>query len=126
MSDRAATEKKFNGLLQTCRAEIIPVIVDDWKNLSKELQDKLSRLNNFFCGLHGLVHIAETVNTSGWEVEALHFEGADRVPIKDQRFRKPNESAICRTIRTACNLFAYGGDAKTSCHSVSLPWSRMF
>ena len=114
MSDRAATEAKFNELLQTYRAEILPVIVDDWKNLSQELQDKLSRLNNFFCGLHGLVHIA--VNNSAKEDEALHFEGTDKVPIKDPRFRKPNESAICRTIRTACNVFAYGGDAKTSCH----------
>ena len=72
-------------------------------------------MNNFFCGLHGLVHMAEAVNKAAKEMESLHF-GTGEVPIKDPRFRKASESAITRTIRTTCKVFAYGGDLKTSCH----------
>lgn len=116
MSDRAATESKFNDLLEAYRGEILPMMIEDWDNLSQELRDEMTRLNNFFCGLHGLVHIAEGSNTALVELESLNFGGADKVPIKDAKFRKASESGICRMIRTACKVFAYGGDAKTSVH----------
>ena len=116
MSDRAATETKFNELLEAYRSEIVPALTDGWSELDEELRIKLTRLNNFFCGLHGMVHMAEVVNTTSKEVEALHFEGKDKVPIKDLRYKKASESGTCRMIRTACNVFAYGGEAKTSCH----------
>lgn len=62
MSDRAATEMKFNELLQSYREEILPDIVQDWENLYDEDRRVLSRLNNFFWGLHSLVHIAQTAD----------------------------------------------------------------
>ena len=108
MSDRAATEVKFNELLEAYREEILPEMIKDWKDLSEELQSNLTRLNNFFCGLHGLVHIAEVSNNSLKEMEALHFKGAESVPIKDARYRIASESAVCRMIRTTCIVFAYG------------------
>ena len=58
-----------------------------------------------------MVHKAEDVNTTAKEVEALHFEREEEVPIKDVRLKKASESGTCRMIRTACNVFAYGGDA---------------
>lgn len=48
MSDRAATEMKFNELLQSYREEILSDIVQDWENLHDEDRRVLSRLNNFF------------------------------------------------------------------------------
>ena len=48
MSDRAATEAKFNELLEAYREEILPEMIKDWKNLSEELHSNLTRLNNFF------------------------------------------------------------------------------
>ena len=116
MSDRAATEAKFNELLEAYREEILPEMIKDWKDLSDELQSNLTRLNNFFCGSHGLVHIAEVSNNSLKEVEALHFKGAESVPIKDARYKIASESAVCRMMRTTCKVFAYGGDPKTSVH----------
>ena len=63
MSDRAATEIKFNELLESYRAEILPQqVVGKWQEIPESLQTELIRLNNFFCGLHGLVHVAETCN----------------------------------------------------------------
>ena len=114
MSDCAATEMKFNELLQLYRAEILPQVVDNWEELTPELKAQLPKMNNFFCGLHGLVHIAETANKAMQESEGHHFDG--HIPIHDQRFRKSSESGCCRLVRTACQAFAFGGDAKNGCH----------
>ncbi len=48
MSDRAATEMKFNNLLQTYRADIIPQMIDSWSDLDVDVQKQLTRMNNFF------------------------------------------------------------------------------
>lgn len=114
MSDRAATELKFNELLELYRKEILPDVINNWEELTEDMQTQLSRLNNFFCGLHGLVHIAESANKNLQECEDHHFGG--KAPISDQRFRKATESGVCRLVRTACQAFAYGGDAKNGCH----------
>ena len=47
MSDRHIVEKKFNGLLEDYRQEILPSVVAGWDALSKEEQLNLSSLNNF-------------------------------------------------------------------------------
>ena len=112
MSDRAATEKKFNQLLEDYRAEVCPLVMNNWQELDEPIQENLTRMNNFFCSLHTLVHIAEVSASALDEVERAHF---DTVPIYDARFTG-KESACVRLIRTACDAFAYGGHAKTSCH----------
>lgn len=64
MSDRASTEKTFNNLLEEFRSTILPEIVDNWNDLD-DIEKKLcSKLNNFFCGLHLLVGMADSCETS--------------------------------------------------------------
>ena len=48
MSDRHIAEKKFNGLLEDYRQEILPSAVAGWDALSEEEQLNLSSFNNFF------------------------------------------------------------------------------
>ena len=48
MSDRHIVEKSFNELL-----------VEGWSDLSHDEQARISNLNNFFCGLHLLVGMAD-------------------------------------------------------------------
>ena len=48
MSDRHIVEKKFNGLLEDYRQEILPSVVAGWDALSEEEQLNLSSLSNFF------------------------------------------------------------------------------
>ena len=52
MSDRAATEKSFNNLLESYREEILPQVVEGWEDLSDDEQASFSKLQNSFCGLH--------------------------------------------------------------------------
>ena len=62
MSDRHIVEKKFNELLESYRAESLPDIVEGWKDFTPEQQLSFTHIimNNFFCGLHFLVGLADT------------------------------------------------------------------
>ena len=60
MSDRHIVEKKFNELLESYREEILPDVVEGWNDLTPEQQQSITRVNNFFCGLHFLVGLADT------------------------------------------------------------------
>ena len=58
MSDRAATKLKFNEILQDNRLTLLPQMHEEFNKLDDAGKEAVSRLNNFFCGLHGLVHMA--------------------------------------------------------------------
>ena len=110
MSDRAATELKFNELSESYRSDILPKMVTDWDQLPEDDKTILSRLNNFFCGLHSLVHIAEVINKSLVDIEKNNFN--EEVLVFNKKFNKTSESAVVRLIRTCCKAFSLGGDAK--------------
>ena len=71
MSDRAATEKAFNDLLSRYRSEILPTVIQEWKQVSNEERQSMSRMYNFYCGMHCVTNMAEHAS------EAMHlFENA--------------------------------------------------
>lgn len=114
MSDRAATETKFNELLKNYREEILPQVFDNYNQMSLESQLAISRMNNFFCGLHTLVHMAEVSQKSLCEVEKNFFD--NKVPILNPLFTKSGQSGTVRTILTTCKAFARRGDQKNGCY----------
>ena len=113
MSDRAATEYKFNELLESYRLTVLPAVIENYDSLSEA--DKLvqDRLLNFFCSLHLLVHFAESCGKALLEVEQANF--GDSCPTNDKSFSKPGESGTLRLVRTTCKLFSRGGDEKSGC-----------
>ena len=58
MSDRASTEKLFNFCVKY-RERLLPQVVEKFTDLTEEAVGKLKTMNNFFCGLHLLVSLAE-------------------------------------------------------------------
>lgn len=112
MSDRHVVQKSFNGLLEDYRSEVLPEVVKGWSDLQVEQRERLSLLNNFFCGLHLLVGMAETAAASIGEWENIHFEelaiGAAALPSH----WKKNESGTVRLIRTACKAFQRYGSGQ--------------
>jgi hypothetical protein len=57
MSDRACTQIKFNELLEDYRANILKEhLSESWDMMSDAEKSSVTKLNNFFCGLHVLVH----------------------------------------------------------------------
>ncbi|KAJ8313376.1 LOW QUALITY PROTEIN: hypothetical protein KUTeg_009066 [Tegillarca granosa] len=111
MSDRAATQQKFNNLLEEYRKiMIMENLGEAWFEMTEDEQMSISKLNNFFCGLHVLVHMAETSNSCIKVVEEASFES---VPIFDPGFKVPNESGTTRLLRTCSKAFSMGGDEKS-------------
>ena len=110
MSDRASTETKFNTLLEEYRNEILPTVYANYETMNVESQQAISRMNNFFCGLHTLVHMADVSQKSLYEVEKNFFD--NEIPIHNSQFTKHGQSGTVRTIFTACKAFARRGDKK--------------
>ena len=59
MSDRASTEKNFNKLLLQYKNEILPEIQLNFNSLTENEQQLCSQINNFYCGLHLHIDIAD-------------------------------------------------------------------
>lgn len=81
-------------------------------------KSSVTKLNNFFCSLHVLVHAAETATVCLFEAEEGLFENV--IPIYDVSFGKAREPGTLRLIRTVCKAFSCGGDEKmeSTVHSV--------
>ena len=76
MSDQHIVQKKFNCLLEDYRSEILPTEVSDWDILSAEEQLSLLSLNNFFCGMHLIVGLADTAAATLLQLRALGLKVA--------------------------------------------------
>ncbi|KAK3107360.1 hypothetical protein FSP39_012735 [Pinctada imbricata] len=121
MSDRASTEKNFNNLLQQYKNEILPDVVLNFNNLEPAEQELCGQINNFFCGLHLLIAIADVTEASVRKFEEEYLDGkevgsAQRPELK--RYHK-KESGTLRLLRTSSKAFAMGEDER---NGVYLPW----
>ena len=61
MSDRASTQKAFNTLLSQYRANILPLVINNWESLAENEQLSMSQMFHYFCGMHLLVNMAEHI-----------------------------------------------------------------
>ena len=111
MSDRHIVQKNFNTLLEEYRLGVLPSIIEDWNQLSTAEQDQLSHLNNFFCGMHVLVGMADTTSSTLLQWENTHFEapiGAATIIAASK-----SESGIVRLVRTTCNAMCRHGSEQS-------------
>ena len=102
MSDRHAAEKLFNELLHDFRAEILPTVAENWNQMTEMEKEQLTRMNNFFCGLHFLVGLADTAEETVklWEA---HYTSKE----------VPASSGTQRLVRTACKAFHHRGSQQS-------------
>ena len=117
MSDRHIVEKNFNTLLEEYRSSILPDVVQSWNALSCEEQQSMSTLNNFFCGMHVLVGMADAASATLCQWEATHFK---EHPIHSCVLIRKSEPGIVRLIRTACKAFSKHGSEQSG---VYLPFT---
>ena len=112
MSDRHIVQKNFNSLLEDYCLEILPSVVYDWEQLSVAEQEHLSSLNNFFCGMHVLVGLADTTSSSLLRWESAHFESSVGAAATVINVNK-SESGIVRLIRTTCKAMCRHANEQT-------------
>ena len=116
MSDMAATEVKFNSLLETYINDVIPLSKQAEEVLDDEGQAPIVRLNHFFCGLHSLVHMTESACATHKEWEKTHYGDAGR-PVYHPTCARPGESGGSQCVQEACKVTVAGADEKNGCHS---------
>ena len=120
MSDRASTEVRFNVLLKTYREEVIPMIQAFTGELEPEDEASLQDIDTYFCGLHGLVHMAEDAVKSLVEAEKAHFARKNEtVPVLSPQCLRSGDGAAgaSRLVMATCKAVAKGGDEKSGIHS---------
>ena len=64
MLDRHAAEKLFSQYLTEYRASVLPDVIAGWNTMSEDEQEQLTRMNNFYCGLHFLVGLADAAEAT--------------------------------------------------------------
>ena len=74
MSDRAATEVKFNELIEQYRTEVLPLAYHTYDTFTEEDKPAIQNMSNFFCGLHALVNYVETAQKCIRDVENQIFD----------------------------------------------------
>ena len=101
MSDRHAAEKLFSQLLEDYRKDILPDVTENWPQMSEIERDQLTSMNNFFCGLHYLVGLADSADEvlKKWEMQSSSSVNA----------RLDSSSGTQRLVRTACKAFHHRG-----------------
>ena len=104
MSDRHIVEKNFNDLLQSYRLEVLPEVVNGWESLTPDQQSTMCKMNNFFCGLHFLVALADSCSATLCQWESAHEEEIS------------TQSGTLRLIRTACKAVQKQCSQKAGCH----------
>lgn len=98
MSDRHSAEKLFNEMLGDFRAEVLPTVIKNWDRLTEVEREQFTRMNNFFCGLHFLVGLADAAEETLklWEAQTSSSEVG-------------STSGTQRLVRTACKAFHHRG-----------------
>ena len=106
MSDRHAAEKLFCEILSDYRADILPEVVSEWEQMCEAEREQLTRMNNFFCGLHFLVGLADEAEATlkAWEATLEDDDGMEK-----------QSSGVQRLIRTACKAFHHRGSEQAGC-----------
>ncbi|XP_072177862.1 uncharacterized protein [Diadema setosum] len=103
MSDRHVAEKKFNELLKEYRQNILPEIVDGWEEMNSDEKEQFKSMNNFFCGLHYVVGLADYASKTIQAWEKMIF-GDDRVGAESLSGMhvESGECGTVRLVRTIC------------------------
>lgn len=115
MSDRHSAEKLFNEMLHDFRAQILPDVIENWEAMADIEKEQIIRMNNFFCGLHYLVGLAECTDETLklWEAncdaESEYLSGS---------------SGTQRLVRTACKAFHHRGSQQCGTSSLFRSYLR--
>ena len=111
MSDHHIVEKKFNELLEDYRCDILPTVIESWETMTPDEQSSMSTLNNFFCGMHVLVGMADAASSALLRWEISHFNGA--TDTTSCVIRRKGESGIVCLVRTACKALSKHGSEQS-------------
>ena len=112
MSDRCAVQKKFNDLFIEFRKNILKNATKNFDSYSVEQQEKMIKVNQFFCGLHYLVGLADQAEACLKVWEEMLYPG-QKVGCLSHGGYSNGESGVTRLIRTVCKSVQERGCEKS-------------
>ena len=87
----------------------MPIVVADWDVLSVDEQSNFSSLNNFFCGMHVIIGMADAASSTLLQWENAHFDPSTCIPSSGSVIARKSEPGIIRLIQTACKALSEHG-----------------
>ena len=105
MSDRCIIEKKFNELLQTYRQSILTHVVQGWSDLSEDQRSGVVRMNDFFCGLHFIVGLADQAEAALKIWDKLLYFDEKVATLGHGCYRKKEDQGLCAWLEQCVRLF---------------------
>ena len=113
MSDRHVVQKKFNLMLQEYRCEILPDVIAGWEHLVEEEQERIKKINFYFCGLHYVVGLADQAEGALKVFDRLLYNETPIGSLAHGGYSKNGESGTLRLIRTLCKAVQVRGCEKS-------------
>ena len=108
MSDRHIVQKKINAVFQNYRASVLPTLFENWDTFSENIQENFIKFNDFFCGLHFLVGLADQTEIALKAWDKLLCDDRPIGSLANGRYLK-GKSGTLRLIRTTCkSVQTYG------------------
>lgn len=104
MSDRHVVQKAFNKLLSDCRTTVMPSVIDE--------KVQMSTLNEFFCGLHFVVGLADQAKAA-FKVWDKILYGDQPVGSLSHGGYSKSERGTLRLVRTVCKAVQERGCEKS-------------
>ena len=101
ISDRCAVQKKFNDLFIEFRKNILKNTTKNFDSYSVEQQEKMTKVNQFFCGLHYLVGLADQAEVCIKVWEEMLYPG-QKVGCLSHGGYSNDESGFTRLVRKVC------------------------
>ena len=105
-------KKKFNSVFQDYRASVLPNVVENWDAMNEDIQSNFIKLNDFFCGLHFLVGLADQTEASLKAWDRLLYDDRPVGSLANGGYSK-GESGTLRLIRTTCKAVQTHGCEKS-------------
>ena len=85
--------------------------------MTPDEQGSISTLSNFFCGMHVVVGMADTVSSVLLRWESAHFDKSVGAAVFCA-FVKKTESGVVRLVRTACKVLCKHGSEQSGVYQV--------
>ena len=112
MADCCATPPKINNLFTKFRKELLPDVMKNWENMPNDQQQSLGNVNEFFCGLHFLVGLADQAEACLKVWENIIFKEQNVGSLLHGGYSNGESGALC-LIRTVCKSVQHRGCEKS-------------
>ena len=117
MRDKAATETLLTTLLEDYQNEDVPELIsaEEAAELNNTQVAAVRQIDEYFCGLHDIVHATEAAVKSTKEWELNHFEDG-KIPVYNAKYPLPAaDSGASRLVQETCKALASGADERNGC-----------